>query len=76
VYAGVTLLVVLIGAGVVSMLVGKGDGLAVWYAALAAYGIQLGAFALLLYMRNDPNLFLSAWLGGMVIRFAVLGAAT
>jgi len=75
-YAATALAVTVVLAGIISSLLGGTAAKAVWFSAAAAYVIQITAFALLLYMRNDPNLFLSAWLGGMVIRFAVLGLAT
>ena len=75
-YAAAGLVVTVVLAGIISSLLGGMAAKAVWFSAAVAYVIQITAFALLLYMRNDPNLFLSAWLGGMVIRFAVLGVAT
>lgn len=46
---------------------------AVWLAAAVAYSIQLVAFGLLLFVRGQAQLFMAAWLGGMVLRFGVLG---
>ncbi|HUP89932.1 MAG TPA: hypothetical protein VM100_11290, partial [Longimicrobiales bacterium] len=71
-YAGAGLISTVVVAVIVGSLLGETDAKAVWFAAAAAYLIQLGAFALLLFMRDSPNLFLSAWLGGMVVRFGVL----
>jgi hypothetical protein len=36
--------------------------------------VQLLAFGLLLMLRGQPQLFMAAWLSGMVLRFGVLGA--
>jgi hypothetical protein len=61
-------------AGIVSLLVGDAPSKAVWLSAALAYGLQLVAFALLLRFRDQANLFLAGWLGGMVLRFGALGA--
>ena len=54
-------------------LVSASDTRAIWLAAGVAYAIQLVAFAALLAWRGQGQLFLLAWLGGMMLRFAVLG---
>ena len=65
----VTTLIAVVGV----LLVEGNAARAVWTAAGVAYGIQLLAFGLLLWLRGQPHLFMAAWLGGMVLRFAVLG---
>ena len=72
IYAAAGLVAEVAVALIVASILGGRDGQAVWVAAGLAYAVQLGAFALLLFMRDQPNLFLSAWLGGMVLRFGVL----
>jgi hypothetical protein len=73
-YAAVGLVVVLLGAGVVSLLVDASAVRAVWTAAAIAYTVQLIAFALLVALHGQPQLFMMAWLGGMLLRFGALGA--
>jgi len=46
---------------------------AIWLAAGIAYLVQLAAFGVLLAVRGQGQLFMLAWLGGMVVRFGVLG---
>jgi hypothetical protein len=58
--------------GIVAMLLASRPA-AVWSGAGAAYGLQLLTFALLLFVRKDPQLFMVGWLVGLVLRFAVLG---
>jgi hypothetical protein len=43
-------------------------------AAVVAYALQLAAFAALLAVREKNHLFLAGWLGGMLLRFGVVGA--
>jgi hypothetical protein len=47
----------------------------VWFGTGVAFVAQLIAFALLVYCRRRAHLFMAGWLGGMVLRFAALGAA-
>jgi hypothetical protein len=47
---------------------------AVVLAALAAYVLQLAAFAGLLAGRRHADLFIAGWAGGMLLRFAALAA--
>jgi hypothetical protein len=61
-------------AAIVSLLAGANAAKAVWLSAALAYGLQLVAFVPLLRFRDRANLFLAGWLGGMVLRFAALGA--
>ena len=46
---------------------------AVQVAAGVALGVQLFAFALLILLRGQPQLFLVGWLIGLVLRFGVVG---
>ena len=50
-----------------------GEGRAVWTAAGIAYVIQLIAFGLLVGLGGQPQLFMIAWVGGMMFRFGALG---
>lgn len=51
----------------------SGASRAVWVGAGIAYVLQLTAFGLLLALRGQPQLFMIAWLSGMMLRFGVLG---
>lgn len=73
-YALTGLVLTVLGGLLLSWLLGGVDAQAVWLAAAIAYGVQLLAFALLLKLRAQPQLFVGAWLGGMVLRFGALGA--
>lgn len=73
-YAGVGLVVTLLAAAVATALVAPGARTAVWFAAALSYGLQLAAFAALLWLRRDPQLFLVGWAAGMVLRFGAVGA--
>ena len=46
---------------------------AIIVAAAIAYVLQLVAFAALLAVREKAHLFLAGWLGGMLLRFGVVG---
>ena len=43
-------------------------------AAVVAVPVQIVAFALLYRFRGEVNAFLAAWVGGTLVRMAVLGA--
>jgi hypothetical protein len=73
-YAITALVVTSVLAAIAGWLAGSQNVRAVWFAAALAYGLQLAAFALLLALRGQPQLFMAGWLGGMVLRFGVLGA--
>jgi len=68
---GLTLLVALVATALVADLARPG----LWFAAGLAYVLQLAAFALLLRVRDHPQLFLAGWAGGILLRFAAVGAA-
>lgn len=72
-YALAALIVTSVLAAVAGWLVDGETMRAVWVAAALAYGLQLAAFALLLALRAQPQLFMIGWLGGMMLRFGVLG---
>ena len=72
-YAGVGLIVTLAGAGVGTLLMPAPAMGAVWFGAVVAYVLQLIAFAALIAVRERSELFLLGWLGGLVLRFGVVG---
>ena len=72
-YAGAALLIGLCGV-TVALVVGSGETvLAVVLSAAVAWGIQAVAFALLVRVKDRTDLFMVAWLGGIVLRFAAVG---
>lgn len=73
-YAGTALGVVVVVAGIATFVAASANAPAIWTAAVAAYLVQLAAFGLLIAFRDQPQLFLMAWAGGMVMRVAALGA--
>ncbi|HEX2166901.1 MAG TPA: hypothetical protein VHG09_06635 [Longimicrobiales bacterium] len=72
-YAGVGLVAVAALAGLAPVLVPSGAVGAVWFAAALAWVLQLIAFAGLVAVRERSELFLAGWLGGLVLRFGVVG---
>ena len=70
-YAVTGLVLTVLIAVIVSAMTGEAH--AIWVGAAVAYAVQLVAFALLLALRPQTQLFMVGWLGGMVLRFAVLG---
>ena len=46
---------------------------AVVFGGALAWAVQLLAFALLIALRGQSTLFMAGWLGGMMLRFIVLG---
>ncbi len=54
-------------------LLGAAAGAAVAWMAVLAWAVQLVAFALLRAARRDTRLFLTAWVGGTVVRLGLLG---
>ena len=73
-YAVAGLVVTLVGAGIALLLVEADARSGVWFAAGVAYALQLLSFALLVAVREKTKLFLAGWLGGLVLRFSVIGA--
>jgi hypothetical protein len=73
-YAGAALLATAAVAGAATVLVPPPAARGVWAAAAMAYVLQVIAFALLLVVRERAQLFLLGWLGGMLLRFAAVGA--
>lgn len=73
-YAAAGLGLILPVALVAAALVADPARPALWCAAALAYVLQLAAFALLLKVREDPQLFLAGWAGGILLRFAAVGA--
>ncbi len=72
-YALVAGAVIGVAALVVSLVGGGSITRAVWLSAGFAYAVQAVAFAMLLLVRDRTELFMAGWLGGMVLRFAVVG---
>lgn len=72
-YAGAGLVVTLVGAAIALLLVEPAARQGVWFSAVVAYGLQLLSFALLVAVRENNSLFLAGWLGGLVLRFSVVG---
>ena len=73
-YIGLCLLVC--GVGITLALVAaSGETVrAVTFSAVLAWGIQAVAFAALVLVRDRTDLFMVAWLGGIVLRFVAVGA--
>lgn len=73
-YVALALLVGVVGV-VVSLIASSGDTVrAVAFSAVVAWGIQAVAFAALVQVGTRPDRFMIAWLGGIVLRFAAVGA--
>lgn len=72
-YAATGLVLSGVCGGVISLVLAGAEERAMWIAALIAYGVQVVAFAGILFARGQPNLFLVSWLSGMVLRFGVIG---
>lgn len=72
-YAAAALIVTLSLALLITRLVGPAESRAVWFSAALACGLQLPAFAGLLWFRNQAHLLLAGWLIGMALRFGALG---
>ncbi|HUF66222.1 MAG TPA: hypothetical protein VMM17_09610 [Gemmatimonadaceae bacterium] len=72
-YAGASLLVAVVGAGLATLFAAASAVRAIWFAALLAWLLQLAAFAALIAVRERSELFLIGWLGGLVLRFGVVG---
>ena len=66
-------LVIAVAALLVSFVGGAEVRRAVWLSAGFAYALQTIAFAVLLLVRDRTELFMAGWLGGMMMRFAVVG---
>jgi hypothetical protein len=73
-YAAAGGLLTLAGAALGSRLVPPEGMRAVWFAAALVYALQLAAFAALIAVRERKELFVIGWLGGLVARFAAVGA--
>lgn len=71
-YAAAGLVAVLLVAILVTQLVAADAVRTVWLSAAIAYVLQLLAFALLVALRAQPQLFMMGWLGGMLLRFGAL----
>lgn len=72
-YAGLTLVVGLVGV-ILASVAGTAETVrAVTFSAVLAWGLQAVAFAVLLRVRDRPGPFMVGWLGGIVMRFAAVG---
>jgi phosphoglycerol transferase MdoB-like AlkP superfamily enzyme len=73
-YSALALLVGVVGV-VLALIASTGDTVrAVVFSAVLAWGIQAVAFAALVQVSARPDRFMIAWLGGIVLRFAAVGA--
>jgi hypothetical protein len=73
IYALAALLLAAFAAGVATPFVSRADARAIWFSAALACVLQLVAFAGLLWVRNQAQLFLAGWVIGMALRFGTLG---
>jgi hypothetical protein len=71
-YAGAALAVAVCGGWLGGVIAGPSAG-GVWFAAALAWTIQLIAFGLILALRDNAQLFMVGWLGGMMLRLVVVG---
>jgi hypothetical protein len=73
-YAVAGLLLTVLVALVAVAVAGPAGRAGIWFAAGVAYLIQLAAFAALLAVHGDAQLFVVGWAGGMLLRFGLVGA--
>jgi hypothetical protein len=73
-YAAVSAAILAAFAFLVVLVVPGTHAGSVWLAAVVAYGVQLGAFAVLVAGRQRPMGFMMGWGGGMAIRFLAVAA--
>jgi hypothetical protein len=71
-YAGVALVVVVVGGAVLGLVLGGDAARAVWWSAAVAYAVQLAAFGMLLAVRKRQGLFLAGMVGGMGLRLVAV----
>lgn len=64
--------VVALLAGLLGLALGSDSVRSVWWGAVVAYGVQLVAFAALLWYRDRREAFLAVWAAGILIRLAVV----
>jgi len=72
-YAGLALLIGVVGVALAALVGPAATVRAVMFAAVLAWGVQVVAFAALVYVRGDNDRFMIAWLAGIVLRFAAVG---
>lgn len=72
-YAGASLVLVAVLAGLVSLATGAAADRAIWVSAGVAWALQLAAFAALVAVRGQQTLFIAGWAGGMGLRGLALG---
>jgi hypothetical protein len=73
IYAAAALVLTAVAAGVATQFVSRTEARAIWFSAALACALQLVAFAGLLWVRNQAQLFLAGWVIGMTLRFGALG---
>jgi hypothetical protein len=74
-YAGAGLVLVVVGAGMLSPILHGKSELAVWFAAGVAWILQSIAFAGMVALRHSGTLFLMSWVAGIGLRLITVGAA-
>jgi hypothetical protein len=72
-YAGLALVLAVVGMGVAAVATTPEAARGVRFAAVLAWAVQVGAFAFLVWVREQPALFLAAWVAGIGLRFVVVG---
>lgn len=73
-YGAAGLIVGVLAAGIAATVLQPAGARAVALSAAIAWMVQVVAFGGLVVGRSKPPLFMAVWLGGMVVRFAVLAA--
>ena len=73
-YAAAGLPLTLLAALVAAALTGDAARPGIWFAAGLAYLLQLAAFGVLVAVSEQPQAFLAGWAGGILLRFAAVGA--
>jgi hypothetical protein len=72
-YGAAGLVLALVIVGIAATALPPAGTRAVALSAAIAYGVQMPAFGALYRVQSRPQLFLVVWLGGMAVRFLVLG---
>ena len=72
-YAAAGAVLTLATVGLLMLIVAPANRGAVWFGASVSYAVQLVAFAALVAVKNNAQLFMLGWVGGMVLRFLMVG---
>jgi len=72
-YAGLALVLAVVGIVIASAVATPESARGVRFAAGLAWVVQVGAFGFLLWVREQPTLFLAGWAAGIGLRFVVVG---